>query len=87
MLNEACLYNFYRISIPKSAQGLSQSNLALSIDSRVASLRPYFETLNTMLYILEDTTENRAEIVAYTSITTDELLISALGYSVSESTC
>jgi hypothetical protein len=53
----------YRIGIPKLRHGVP-SNLALSIGSHVASLRPDFETHSTILHILEDTTENRARIQA-----------------------
>ncbi|KAF5329781.1 hypothetical protein D9619_009096 [Psilocybe cf. subviscida] len=54
----------YRVDIPNLPQGLPQTNLALSIGSSVASLRPNYETHNTLLYILPNTFERGAKIQA-----------------------
>lgn len=67
-------YNVHRIDIPKLPPGVPQSNLSLSIGSHVASLRSNFETHNTMLYILADTTENRAKIQALETASTAGML-------------
>ncbi|KAF5329782.1 hypothetical protein D9619_009097 [Psilocybe cf. subviscida] len=66
----------YRVEIPKLPQGLPQTNLALSIGSSVASLRPNYETHNTLLYILADTPEYRAKIQTLEVVSRNGLFIS-----------